>query len=211
MLIYFTPNIYSYEPKFKLKYYPWTFISKSKSKSVESPKTPQDLSLTNIGFSFTPEWNAQEINDRPEYHVDFKLYNFAALVNWHPWQSEIRITSGLIYSKADNKFDPVILNTYNISGHTYSLAADNINNRQIFMQDFAPFVGLGWDSRFGKYKNFVFTADLGLSYFGEAKSNFTNLNISSAPKFLQPGLIEEQRRSNQSSQLLTSPLFSTLE
>jgi hypothetical protein len=181
--------------KQKLEYYPWTFTSKAGSTGFAvNPDSHSPQIKTRLGFSHLPTWNLEKNHVRTDGQVDMKFFNFAALVDWHPIDSNIRLSSGLLYMRTDNKFDPILESTYNLSGHTYSLDDASYLNNSIEFDDFTPYIGIGWDTAFGKKKNFIFTLDLGVIYQSDPELKYNASRIPREDSSLRSNFETDRRQ-----------------
>lgn len=188
-------DFYAKDNKQKLEYYPWTYTAKvgNTGFGVDVSKPVTKTVKARVGFTYLPSWELKENRAGLDYDVDMKFFNFSALVDWHPFDSQFRISSGILYSRSEYKFDPELKSSFNIGGHTYSIDQVGTINSNIDFRDFSPYIGIGWDTTFGQRKNFGFTFDIGLIYQGDPDVRFSSNGLAADDPTFQADLLTESR------------------
>jgi hypothetical protein len=110
------------------------------------------------------EYDYDGTEDDIDYDFDLNLMSVSALLDWHPLAGSFRISGGVLYN--DNSIDAEAKSslTYDIGDTTYTAAQVGSITADIDFNDFTPYVGIGWDTSFGKSNSFAFIADLGVIY-----------------------------------------------
>jgi len=132
---------------------------------LEAEKTFSDSFGGRIGinyFTYDDNWTKVDI----DYNYDLNLLSVSALLDWHPFQGSFRISGGALYNGNDIDMDAKTATSYQIGGITYN--ANQIGNLTgtVDFNDVAPYLGVGWDTTFGKSKKFGFLLELGAIYQG---------------------------------------------
>jgi len=135
---------------------------------LEAQKTFTDSFGGRIGINyFTYDYDGTK--DDIDYNLDLNLLSVSALLDWHPFQGSFRISGGALYNGNDIDLDAKTAATYQIGGITYD--ASDIGNLtgNVDFNDVAPYLGIGWDTTFGKSRKFGFLLELGAIYQGTPK------------------------------------------
>ena len=116
----------------------------------------------------------------------------SALLDWHPFQGSFRISGGALYNGNDIDMDAKTAATYQIGDTTYTSA--NIGNLtgNVDLNDIAPYLGIGWDTTFGKSRKFGFLLELGAIYQGAPKVDLSISGPLSGNQALQNDLQAEE-------------------
>ncbi len=133
--------------------------------------------------------------DGIEYDVDLELLSVSALLDWHPFRGSFRISAGAMYNgnEMDANGRPGPGATYEIGDTTYSAADVGTLDGNIDFNEFAPYVGLGWDTSFGKKNAFGFLFEIGAMFQGSPNVTLTASGpIASDPTF-QDDLNQEKQ------------------
>ncbi len=107
--------------------------------------------------------------DDIEYDFDLNLMSLSALLDWHPFKGSFRISAGAIYNGNDLDAKAKTSATFDIGDSTYTSGEIGTLKGKIDFDDIAPYLGLGWDTSFGKKKGFGFLFELGVIYQGSPK------------------------------------------
>lgn len=123
---------------------------------------------------YTKNFN-DDVND-VHYDMDLNLKDVQFMVDYHPWMSSFKITLGTLYNGTDldGKITPNTNGVYTLNGNHYnSNQVGYINSKVEFKNDFAPYIGIGWDTSFYKpKKSWGFIFNIGVAYYGNSKVNF---------------------------------------
>lgn len=139
-------------------------------------------------FPYDYSGNEDDIN----YEFDLKLLSAAALADWHPFNGGFRVSGGIVLNgnKLDGEAKPTT--TYDIGNTTYTAAEVGTLKGKIDFNSVAPYVGLGWDTSFGKESKIGFTFDLGAMYQGSPKAHLSaNGTAANDPAFQNNLALEE--------------------
>jgi hypothetical protein len=158
---------------------------------LEAQKTFSDSFGGRIGINyFTYDYDGTK--DDIDYNIDLNLLSVSALLDWHPFQGSFRISGGALYNGNDIDLDAKTAATYQIGDTTYTSA--NIGNLtgNVDFNDIAPYLGIGWDTTFGKSKKFGFLMELGAIYQGTPKVDLSISGPLSGNQALQNDLQAEE-------------------
>jgi hypothetical protein len=158
---------------------------------LEAEKTFTDSFGGRIGinyFTYDDTWTKDDI----DYNYDLNLLSVSALLDWHPFKGSFRISGGALYNGNDIDLDAKTVATYQIGGTTYTSA--NIGNLtgNVDFNDIAPYLGIGWDTTFGKSKKFGFLLELGAIYQGSPEVDLSISGPLSGNQALQNDLQTEE-------------------
>ena len=102
--------------------------------------------------------------DDIEYNFDLSLETLSLLLDWHPFQGPFRISGGGIYNNNHLDLKAKSSTTYEIGNTTYTATQIGMLDGEIDFNDIAPYLGLGWDTSFGKKNRIGFLFELGVMY-----------------------------------------------
>ena len=135
---------------------------------LEAQKTFTDSFGGRIGINyFTYDYDGTK--DDIDYNLDLNLLSVSALLDWHPFQGSFRISGGALYNGNDIDMDGKTAATYQIGDTTYTSADIGNLTGNVDFNDVAPYLGVGWDTTFGKSRKFGFLLELGAIYQGTPK------------------------------------------
>ncbi len=132
---------------------------------IEAEKTFSDATGGRVGVNyFTGEYSATI--DNIDYDVDLNLMTVSAILNWHPFKGLFRISGGAMYN--DNHIDITAAPSlsYEIGDTTYSASNVGTLEGKVTFNEIVPYIGIGWDTSFGKNNRFGLLVDLGIMYQG---------------------------------------------
>ncbi len=158
---------------------------------LEAERSFSDSISGRIGVNyFTYSYSGTESDI--DYDFDLTLKSLSALLDWHPFKGSFRISGGAIYNgnNLDAKGNPSA--TYAIGDSTYTSAQLGTLNGEIDFNDIAPYLGLGWDTSFGKDKGFGFLFELGAIYQGSPKVDLTADGPIASDSTFQSNLSKEE-------------------
>lgn len=159
---------------------------------LEVERSLSDSISGRIGVNyFTYGYSGTE--DDIEYDFDLNLMSLSALLDWHPFKGSFRISGGAIYNGNDIDANAKSSETFDIGDSTYTGAELGTLKGKIDFKDIAPYLGLGWDTSFGKNKSFGFLFELGAIYQGLPKVDLSaDGPIASDPTFQNELATEEK-------------------
>ena len=150
---------------------------------LEVERSFSDLISGRIGVNYFP-YDYSGTEDDIAYDFDLNLMSLSALLDWHPFKGSFRISAGVIYNGNELDAKAKIAGTYDIGDSTYTGAELGTLKGKIDFDDIAPYLGLGWDTSFGKNKAFGFLFELGAIYQGSPKVDLSaDGPIASDPTF----------------------------
>lgn len=122
---------------------------------------------------FTYSYTGTESN--VEYDFDLDLLSAPILVDWHPFKGAFRLSTGILINGNEIKAQakPVGLGTFDINGVTYTAAQVGTLNGKVDFNPVAPYLGLGWDTSFGKESGFGFVLEVGAFYQGTPEADLS--------------------------------------
>ena len=131
-------------------------------------------------FPYTYNGTAGDI----DYDFDLNLISVPVLIDYHPFKGSFRLSGGAIYNgnNLDAKATPVADTV--IGGIPFTPAQIGTLNADIDFSPIAPYLGLGWDTSFGKESGFGFTFELGALFQGEPEANLSSTGLLSADAHL---------------------------
>ncbi len=120
---------------------------------------------------FTYDYSATESDI--EYNFDLSLKSLSVLLDWHPFQGSFRISGGVLYNGNKIEADAKSSDTYDIGDKTYTAEQVGTLDGKIDFDAVAPYLGLGWDTSFGKKNGFGFLFEIGAIYQGSPKADLS--------------------------------------
>jgi hypothetical protein len=113
------------------------------------------------------------------YNGNLNLQTLQALADWHPFESNFRFTSGLVYnnSRFTGKAEPtggIIV----LGGTQYTVGSASVNATVDFNK-LAPYIGFGW-AKSAKRSKFSFTSDFGILFAGTPKTNVSAVDFNAS-------------------------------
>jgi hypothetical protein len=131
--------------------------------------------------------------DDIDYEFELNLMSVSALLDWHPLGGSFRISGGVLYSENSIDVEAKSSLTYEIGDTTYTAAQVGSLTGEVEFNDMVPYLGIGWDTSFGKSNRFGFIADLGAIYQDSPIVEFTTTGpVSSLPSFRNDLAKEEE-------------------
>ncbi|MFC7335818.1 hypothetical protein ACFQY0_01410 [Haloferula chungangensis] len=106
--------------------------------------------------------------DGTDYHGDLDLSNIGLTANFLPFNNGFRVTLGGYFG--NNEASGVANGngqTVSIGNSVYTLTQGDQLQGSVEYNQFAPYLGIGWDFGFGSTSSWVFGIDLGVLYLGE--------------------------------------------
>jgi len=135
---------------------------------LEAQRTFSDSFGGRVGINYFT-YDKSGTKDDIDYNIDLNLLSVSALLDWHPFKGSFRISGGALYNGNDIDLDAKSAATYQIGGTTYNAGSIGNLTGNVDFNDIAPYLGVGWDSTFGKSRKFGFLLELGAIYQGTPK------------------------------------------
>lgn len=114
------------------------------------------------GFSYSYSGNESNI----EYDIDLRLLSVPIFLDWHPFEGNFRISSGLIINQNKLEGKAKLSTTETIGNNTYTSAQIGTLKATMDFNNVSPYVGLGWGNAVGKDKKWGFTSNIGVVFQG---------------------------------------------
>lgn len=136
--------------------------------------------------------------DELKYSSDLELSNFGAILDWYPWGGVFRVSAGAVYN--DNNFK-VEASCENPSGcevgsSQFSRTEIGTITTRIDVQEFGPYLGIGWDKGIESTGRWIISFDIGAYYQGspdvEMTSNGSCVNSALIGAACRAALEEEE-------------------
>jgi hypothetical protein len=155
---------------------------------------------TRVGFNallFDYNGDSNDI----DYDVDVELGTINLFLDYYPIKtSKFRLTGGILYNRNDISATGKAKNgTFNINDVIYSASDISSLGADIDLNQFAPYLGLGYGNTLSKDGKWFFNFDLGAMYHGspDASLTVTSDTLSEADmKTLQGHVDAEERELN---------------
>jgi len=138
-----------------------------------------------LGFNtFTFDESASESG--VDYDIDLELSTFTALLDWHPFESSLRATVGVVFN--GNELDLQAKSSaasFDIGGVTYTGADVGTFAGKVEFDDLVPYAGIGWGNAVETGQKFTFSLDLGVMFQGTPNAVLTSTGgtLSANPIF----------------------------
>jgi len=115
------------------------------------------------------QFSMNETIDNIDYDADLRLQNISALLDVYPFQGIFRLTGGILYN--GNEFDlegsstiPAVIN-----GNPYTPEQLGVIKGTAEFNTWAPYLGLGWNSRPEQQAGWGVAFDMGILFQGSPK------------------------------------------
>jgi hypothetical protein len=127
-----------------------------------------------VGGNFLSASYLYETGSGDEFDLDseVKLGMFSALVDWHPYKTNFRLTGGLVYNGNVMNAGLIPKQTYEIGGDTYTPDDLGALDAEFTFNKIAPYVALGFGNPFSG-SNFGMNMDIGWIFQGSPKVSMT--------------------------------------
>lgn len=140
------------------------------------------------------KYSYDSTEDGVNYDFDLGLQTVSALVDVHPFKGSFRVSAGALYNGNDLDGVATSAETYEIGGHTYTAAELGTMKGTIDFSEIAPYLGIGWDTCFGKERGFGFVFDVGAVFQGSPEATLTaDGPFANDPTFKQDLALEESK------------------
>jgi hypothetical protein len=130
--------------------------------------------------------------DDIEYDFDITLMSVSALLDWHPFKGTFRISGGALFNGNNLDAEATSAATYDIGDTTYTASQIGTLDGEIDFNDISPYLGLGWDTTFGKKNKFGFIFELGVLYQDSPEVNLSASGPISSDQTFQSQLVMEE-------------------
>lgn len=106
--------------------------------------------------------------DSIDYGTDLDLFSLGALLDIHPFANGFRLTGGVYYNDNSLDLDAELSSgiTYKFGNNIYTANQLGSVSGDVTVNDFSPYVGIGWGTSAKSKSNFYFSLDVGAMYHG---------------------------------------------
>lgn len=108
-----------------------------------------------------------------EYEAELEFLNLGLLADWYPTQSGFRITGGLFIGNNEMDLTANNISSVTVGDTVYTTSEVNSLNGKIEVNDFAPYLGLGWDGVLTKDSRWNLGLDFGVKFHGSPEVSYT--------------------------------------
>ena len=118
------------------------------------------------GFNyFSYGYDATESGN--SYNLDLELKSFGLFADWHPFKGAFRLTGGFLINGngLQGKAKLAAGEKFEVDGTEYSLDG-NTASLDLSYRNFAPYLGLGWDTTYGDDDHWGIALDFGVLFSG---------------------------------------------
>jgi len=147
-----------------------------------------------IGFNYLPISYSSTKADI-DYDFDLNLQSISGILDFHPFKNAFRVSGGVFYN--GNNLDASgkdSSGSYKIGGQTYPAVLVGNLDGKIDFNDSSPYCGIGFDTTFGKEKDFGLMLELGVLFQGSPKVSLTADGPISGNPLFQKNLAEEEEK-----------------
>jgi len=120
-----------------------------------------------IGFNYAP-FDQEQTEDGINYNVDLNIRQLTAVLDYHPFAGNFRLTGGMVRNNTKFLFGATGQETYDIGNVTYQ--GDLTLDGSLSFQPVVPYLSIGFGNAVRPNKGLGFTAELGVMVSG--KPNF---------------------------------------
>ncbi len=151
---------------------------------LEAGRSLSDSIGARIGINyFTYDYSATESDI--EYDFSLGLKTLSVLLDWHPFRGSFRLSGGIVFNGNRLDASATSSDTYDIGDRTYTASEVGSLDGEIDFDDVAPYVGLGWDTSFGRKEGLGFLFEIGAIYQGSPRVDLSASGpIASDPDFI---------------------------
>lgn len=159
---------------------------------VELERSFTEKISARVGINYFP-YDYSGTEDDIEYEFELDLMTLGLFLDWHPYEGSFRLTGGVMYNgnSLDSTAKPAA--AFEIGDQIYPAALVGTLDGEIDFNEIAPYVGLGWNTAFGKDRNWGFIFELGVMFQGTPKADLSATGpIALDPEF-QAELAKEEK------------------
>ncbi len=144
------------------------------------------------GFNYFSLDNSNELTDI-DYDIDLTLQTFTALLDWHPLGNGFRLSGGAFYNGNQADVKSTTTGSVEIGNQTFVIGPNDRVTGDVDFNKFAPYLGLGWGSYFGKKSHLTVSFDLGVMFQGSGNLDLQAEGPLSAAPGVSAALSQEER------------------
>jgi hypothetical protein len=124
------------------------------------------------------------------------MQTVSALLDYHPFSGSFRLSAGAFYNGNELNATGKTTSTYEIGNNTYTGTQIGTLTGSTGFNKFAPYLGLGWDTSFGKGSGWGFVFDAGALFQGSPNVKLSASGPISNDQDFQRNLAIEQSKLN---------------
>lgn len=121
------------------------------------------------GFPLSFDQSTSDI----DYDVDYDLFSVSAILDWHPFKGDFRISGGVLYNRNEIDIVSKSASVYPIGDTRYTSDQVKQVNGNISFNEIAPYFGIGFGNAVEKEKGWGFVFDAGIVFQGEPDIELT--------------------------------------
>lgn len=158
---------------------------------LELERSFSDMFSARVGINYFPyDYSATE--DDIDYDFELDLMSLGIFLDWHPFKGSFRLTGGLMYNSNSLDSTAESAATYEIGDQVYTGSEVGTLNGEIDFNDFAPYVGLGWNTAFGKDRKWGFICEFGVMFQGSPTADLSAIGPIATDTSFQAELAKEE-------------------
>lgn len=159
---------------------------------VEAEGAANDTFGGRIGINYL-KYDYEGTVNEIDYDYDIKTTNLLATLDWHPFSGSFRISGGVSVNNTTYKAKATSADTVKINDQEYEGSEVGTLNATIEFNKVNPYLGVGWDTTFGKSKRLGFLCDLGFVYQGSPDIDLSANGTKANDTTFQSDLDQEEK------------------
>ena len=129
------------------------------------------------------DFDDREMDDI-EYDLGIDFRSFSALVDWHAFEDDFRISAGFLSMNHEIELDARPTNSEEIGDTTYEPDEIGTLSGSVDVDGIAPYIGIGWGNPLTNNRRWGFTCDFGVAFTNSPDVSLsTNGTLASDPAF----------------------------
>ena len=143
-----------------------------------------------IGVDVDSEDNNGVQGDELKHSADLELSNLALLADWYPWGGAFRVSAGAVANQNDFSVQTACNNPTGceVGSNSFSRTEIGTITTDIDVENFGPYLGIGWDRTLDATKRWTMSFEIGAFYQGAPNVEMTSTGScagSTSPLFSQ--------------------------
>lgn len=103
-------------------------------------------------------------SDNTAYDLDLDFRSVLALIDWHPFDTGLRFSGGIVLNNSSITVDATFSDWQEIGGVRYPPELIGRITGDVSMEQFVPYLGIGYGNAVGPATNWSFIFDLGVLF-----------------------------------------------
>lgn len=114
--------------------------------------------------------------DELKYNSELQLSNLGLLADWYPWGGVFRVSGGAVVNQNDFRVKATCDNPAGceVGDSNFSRTEIGTVTVDIDIEEFGPYLGIGWDKTLDATKRWLFSFDVGAFYQGSPTVEMTS-------------------------------------